>query len=75
MSGWIFTIIGWLFSHTAATQLNSNHFSKWFLHDRSTLIDGLELCARVEIHFYLKKLLLGQYYDWNCNFMWVKIST
>ncbi len=24
MSGWIFTIIGWLFSHTAATQLCSN---------------------------------------------------
>ncbi len=24
MSGWIFTIIGWLFSHTTTTQLCSN---------------------------------------------------
>ncbi len=28
MSGWIFTIIGWLFSHTAATQLCSNTLSE-----------------------------------------------
>ncbi len=38
MSGWIFTIIGWMFSHTAATQLCSNSLYKWFLHNRSPLI-------------------------------------
>ncbi len=35
MSGWIFTITGWLFSHTVATQLCSNTLYKWFLHNRS----------------------------------------
>ncbi len=33
MRGWIFTITGWLFSHTEATQL----YSTWFLHNRSPL--------------------------------------
>ncbi len=35
MSGWIFTITGWLFSHTEATQLCSNLS---ILHNRSSLI-------------------------------------
>ncbi len=37
MSGWIFTIIGWLFSHTAATQLCSNTLIKVILHNKSPL--------------------------------------
>ncbi len=42
MSGWIFTITGWLFSHTDLIQV--------FLHNRSPLIDlnlELFLCSKV----------------------------
>ncbi len=47
-SGWIFYIIGWLFSRTAATKWCSNTLLKWFLHNRSPLIYG---CRRA--HFGL----------------------
>ncbi len=34
---WIFNIIDWLFSQSAAPQLCSNTLLKWFLHNRSPL--------------------------------------
>ncbi len=38
MSGWIFTIIGWLFSHTAATQLFKHLIKVIFVHFKFTKI-------------------------------------